>query len=107
MATPWFEAPWPCGHNDPVYRGPKMQECAVCGAERCETIDLEIKFSHEASETGPMKFRSKARKLPYARAGVPGYNPATAQAGGWHSFLAWWHLVAKCVKYEVTGKYPL
>lgn len=31
---PWFEQPWTCGHNDPIYRGSDGQECAVCGELR-------------------------------------------------------------------------
>lgn len=32
----WFRAPWPCGHNDPIYRGPTAQECSVCHVVRTD-----------------------------------------------------------------------
>lgn len=39
MATvEWFAAPWPCGHNDPVYVDHATQECAVCHARRMEPV---------------------------------------------------------------------
>lgn len=50
----WWEQPWPCGHNDPVYRGPAAQSCAVCGAFRAEPLtadsvtDDQIRDLHEA-----------------------------------------------------------
>ncbi len=30
----WFEQPWTCGHNDPIYKNQDCQECAVCGLLR-------------------------------------------------------------------------
>lgn len=30
----WFEQPWTCGHNDPVFVNADMQKCAVCSALR-------------------------------------------------------------------------
>ena len=30
----WFEQPWTCGHNDPIYKNRDMQECAICGLLR-------------------------------------------------------------------------
>lgn len=34
MTQEWFQKPWHCGHNDPVYTGKTSQECAVCCAVR-------------------------------------------------------------------------
>jgi hypothetical protein len=42
-APEWYELPWSCGHNDPIFRGVHSQECATCGAWRCAPgIETEI-----------------------------------------------------------------
>lgn len=56
VSVEWYQQPWPCGHNDPVYRGPDGQSCAVCGVFRraCRSC-VFVPDSFEVGEDGTCK----------------------------------------------------
>lgn len=67
MNVEWSDAPWSCGHNDPVYRGPDGQSCAICGQYRraCRSC-VFVPDSYEVDAEGRCT-QCKGTKVEYVR----------------------------------------